>query len=317
MTGEMRGEWRRFRRMVRPIDRGPGRGPTPPPGVPPGQIVRLEGRGETFVRHHQGPPDAPVVLLLHGWTASADLQWCTLYPALCERYSVIGIDHRGHGRGIRSEEKFTLEDCADDAAAVVRLLAPGRQAVIIGYSMGGPIAPQLWRRQPDVVAALVFEATALEMHETREDRFRWRLLMLAEGILRSRRLRSWLARYLREEAYANPDLEPYTPWMLAEMRRTDPRALYEAGLALRDFDARPFASSIDVPVAVVITTDDHIVRPVKQRALAEATGATVFEIKADHDATMAAAKPFAAVTVEAIEAVSGVERDERSARRLA
>jgi hypothetical protein len=54
---------------------------------------------------------------------------------------------------------------------------------------------------------------------------------------------------------------------------------------------------------VVITTDDHVVRPVKQRALASAVRATVFEIAADHDATMAAARPFAAITVEAVEAV--------------
>ena len=313
----MSGEWARLRRFTRRLDRDATRSPTPPPGVPPGYIVSLEGRGETFVRHHQGPPEAPVLLLLHGWTASADLQWCTLYPALCERYSVIAIDHRGHGRGIRSEERFTLEDCADDAAAVVKVLEPGRRVIAIGYSMGGPITLQLWRRHPEVVAGVVFEATAMEMHEAREDRFRWHLLMFLEGILRSRRLRSWLARYLREEAFANPDLEPYVPWMLAEMRRTDPRAVVEAGLALRDFDARPFAPSIDVPAAVVITTDDHVVRPVKQRALASAVRATVFEIAADHDATMAAARPFAAITVEAVEAVRRAAAEESSARRLA
>jgi 3-oxoadipate enol-lactonase len=313
----MNGEVARLRRFMRRLDRGPGLAPTPPPGLPPAFIVQLEGRGETFVRHHHGPRDAPVVLLLHGWTASADLQWCTLYPALCERYSVIAIDHRGHGRGIRSEEQFTLEDCADDAAAVVKVLEPGRQVIAIGYSMGGPITLQLWRRHPEVVAGLVFEATAMEMHDTREDRFRWRLLMFLESVLRSRRLRSWMARYLREEAFANPDLEPYVPWMLAEMRRTDPRAVVEAGLALRDFDARPFASSIDVPAASVITTDDHVVRPGKQRALASAVRATLFEIAADHDATMAAAGPFAAITVEAVEAVRHAAAEDSSARRPA
>ena len=312
----MSGEWARLRRFMRRLDRGAA-SPIPPPGLPPAYILKLEGRGETFVRHHHGSPDAPVVLLLHGWTASADLQWCTLYPALCERYSVIAIDHRGHGRGIRSEEPFTLEDCADDAVAAVKLLEPGRQVIAIGYSMGGPITLLLWRRHPEMVAGLVFEATAMEMHDAREDRFRWRMLMFLEGILRSRRLRSWIARYLREEAFANPDLEPYVPWMLAEMRRTDPRAIVEAGHALRDFDARPFAPSIDVPVASVVTTVDRVVRPVKQRALASAARATVFEIAADHDATLASALPFAAITVEAVEAVRGAAVEGSSARRLA
>lgn len=313
----MTGELRRLRRMMRRLDAGPGKPPTPPPGFPPPYIVRLDGRGETFVRHHQGPTDAPVLLLLHGWTASADLQWCTVYPALCEGYSVIAIDHRGHGRGIRSEEEFRLEDCADDAAAAVRLLVPGQKVIAIGYSMGGPITLHFWHRHRDLVAGVVLEATALEWQTAREDRMRWRLLVFLEQVLRSRRLHRWIARYLREEVHTNPELAAHVPWMLAEMRRTDPRAIIEAGRALRDFDARPFAPGMDVPAAMVITTEDRVVRPVKQRALAAAVRARVFEIRADHDATLAASRPFASLTREAVDFVVKASEEASSARRLA
>lgn len=313
----MSGELARLRRMMSRLEVGPGKPPSPPPGLPPGYIVRLEGRGETFVRHHEGPADAPVLLLLHGWTASADLQWCNIYPTLCERHSVIAIDHRGHGRGLRSEEEFTLEDCADDAAAAVRILVPGRKVIAVGYSMGGPITLHLWHRHRDLIAGVVLEATALEWQTALEDRLRWRLLVLLERIVRSRRLHRWVARYLREEVHTNPELEAYVPWMMAEMRRTDPRAVVEAGHALRTYDARCFAPAMDVPAAMVITTDDHVVRPVKQRALAAAVRAQVFEIRADHDATMAAARAFARVTAEAVETVAGAVADSDSALRLA
>ena len=84
-------------------------------------------------------PDAPTVLLLHGWTASADLQFMAAYRALGERFSFVGIDHRGHGRGFRSTQPFELDDVADDAAAVAVQL--GISSVIaVGYSMGGPVA---------------------------------------------------------------------------------------------------------------------------------------------------------------------------------
>ncbi|MET0577730.1 MAG: hypothetical protein ABW122_03670, partial [Ilumatobacteraceae bacterium] len=43
------------------------------PALPPGRHVWLAGRGRTFVREVAGPPGAPVVMLLHGWTATADL----------------------------------------------------------------------------------------------------------------------------------------------------------------------------------------------------------------------------------------------------
>ena len=77
-----------------------------PPGLPEGSIALLPGRGEVFYRHHRGDPSLPTLLLLHGWTASADLQWFTAYEQLAERYSFVAVDHRGHGRGLRSDEPF-------------------------------------------------------------------------------------------------------------------------------------------------------------------------------------------------------------------
>src|SRR5687767_10482813 len=81
------------------------------PWLPEGRLVPVEGRGELFVRmHRHADPDAPVVLLLHGWTASTDLQFVAAYEALAEHCTFVGIDHRGHGRGLRSPDHFSLED---------------------------------------------------------------------------------------------------------------------------------------------------------------------------------------------------------------
>lgn len=87
------------------------------PQLPDGRHIELPGRGVTFVRE-AGTPGAPTLLLLHGWTANADVSWREAYPALAARFHVVALDHRGHGRGIRAERPFSLEDCADDAAAL-------------------------------------------------------------------------------------------------------------------------------------------------------------------------------------------------------
>jgi 3-oxoadipate enol-lactonase len=121
--------------------------------------MELPGRGTTFVRHVEGPPGAPTLVLLHGWTATADLNWFTTYHPLGRQYRVIAIDHRGHGRGIRSKKAFRLEDCADDAVAVCDVLGIER-FVPVGYSMGGPIAQLIWRQHPERVAGLVLCATS-------------------------------------------------------------------------------------------------------------------------------------------------------------
>ena len=254
----------------------------PPAFVPPARIIRVPGRGEIFVRTHlSGRTDTPVVLLLHGWTASADLQFVTAYEELAEQYDFIAVDHRGHGRGIRTEEPFTLEDVADDAAGVIQALGVG-PVVAVGYSMGGPVAMLLRHRHPDLVRGLVLGATAMEWKASRVDRARWHGLPFTESFLRSRlgaRILRWsLARTARRV----PEVAPIMPWLSAELRRNDARSLTEAGHALAEYDARPWAADIGVPTTVLVTTKDRLVDPAKQRALAVATNAEVVDVEADH-----------------------------------
>jgi len=129
------------------------------PPLPPGREIDLPGRGRSFVRIADGPPGAPTLLLLHGWTASADLNWFRCYGPLSRHFTVMAIDHRGHGRGIRSRRPFSLSACADDAAALVEELGIER-VIAVGYSMGGPIAQLLWKRHPELVEGLVLCATS-------------------------------------------------------------------------------------------------------------------------------------------------------------
>ena len=274
------------------------------PWLPDGRLVRIEGRGELFVRHHRHEdPAAPVVLLLHGWTASSDLQFFTAYEALAARCSFIGIDHRGHGRGLRSPDAFTLEDAADDAAALVRHLGVG-PVIAVGYSMGGPIALHLTRRHPDVVAGLVVQATGLEWSGTRLERTVWRFLPVLGSFLRTRGYRRYLNRAVPKLLGAGHAIEPYVPWVLSEMSRNDAFAMVDAGRALSRYDARPWASTLRVPAASLITTQDKAVRPSKQRALAAALDASRRELEADHFVTLSRPAEFAAVTVELVELVA-------------
>ena len=274
-----------------------------PDCLPPAHIDLVPGRGEMFYRRHDGgAPGTPTLLLLHGWTASADLQWFAVYAALAERYSFLAPDLRGHGRGLRSDEPFTLEDAADDVAALVAQLGVG-PVVLVGYSMGGPVSLLLAQRHPDLVQGLVLEATALEWQATFKDRLLWRGLVLMEAFLRSRVARTFARRAVRRLARANPAVEPYLGWLLAESRRGDPADLIAAGHALEHYDARPFASSLRHATAVVVTSRDTAVRPAKQQELAVALGAKQHELDGDHFCFWAKTKEFSDVTRAAVDDV--------------
>ena len=104
--------------------------------------MTLGDRGTTWVREAgQRSPDRPTLVLLHGWTATAALNFVHVFEPLASEFHVVAMDHRGHGRGIRpSLRGFRLQDCADDVAALADALEL-EQFIPVGYSMGGPVAP--------------------------------------------------------------------------------------------------------------------------------------------------------------------------------
>ena len=107
------------------------------PDLPPVRVVDLPGRGRVTARVVDGP--APV-LLLHGWTLTADVNFCHLMPRLPG--GLVAMDHRGHGRGLRRPERFTIEDSADDHVALLDALGIDK-VIVFGYSLGGPIGLDL------------------------------------------------------------------------------------------------------------------------------------------------------------------------------
>ena len=224
-------------RILRRFRSAPSVEPPPPgPPLPMGRRIELPGRATTFVREVPGPPGAPTVLLLHGWIASGGLNWFTTFEPLGEHFRVLAIDHRGHGRGIRSWRRFTLADCADDAADLLRELDVG-PVVAAGYSMGGPIAQLLWKRHPELVNGLVLCATGWSFVPVERERyvFTTGMAALAGTTLAGELMGHLPAELIRRMAPA--EVQKVRPnslnrWAAAEMRRHSYRALAQAGVAV-------------------------------------------------------------------------------------
>ncbi len=274
------------------------------PPLPHGRFVELPDRGTVLVRDFGGPPGAPTLALLHGWTATADLNWFRAYEPLGAHYRVIAFDHRGHGTGLRPKKAFRLEDCADDVADVAAILGIDR-FIAVGYSMGGPVAQLLWRRHPERVDGLVLCATAPFFSGRREERLGFLGLTGLAAIARvtPEQARTWLT----DQFYLQKRAEIWEPWAVREASRHDWRVVLEAGRAIGTFSSREWISTVDVPTSVVMTMRDSVIPLRRQAQLFELIdGAVPFRIDADHDAVVAHADQFNPTLLRAVRSV--VER---------
>jgi pimeloyl-ACP methyl ester carboxylesterase len=280
--------------------------------IPPGELVELPGRGATYVTDTPGPdPESPTLVLLHALGCTGLLTWYPVIEPLASRYRVVTLDLRWHGQGIQSDE-FSLVDCADDAVALLDVLGVER-AMFGGYSMGSIVAQRVWRQHPDRIDGLVLAATTDRFQMTLHERFFFTgmeaTMLATRGVSRSRTA----VRAARAAADA-VDFEPsdIQEWALREFKSTSPWAVAQALSALGRHHSRPWLPRIDVPTAVVVLNNDHVIPPGRQRALARLIpGATVHDIDAGHGACVLESERFVPAFMEAAATVNARRRDFR------
>lgn len=100
---------------------------------------------------HDGPRQAPPLLLVHGSGASGGT-WKPMIPALAAHRHVIRVDLPGCGQSPPAAS-YDVPDQADRVAALLDDLGLGRVDVA-GHSSGGYVATALAERRPDLVGSL-------------------------------------------------------------------------------------------------------------------------------------------------------------------
>ncbi|GAC1476443.1 MAG: hypothetical protein PVSMB3_19440 [Candidatus Dormibacteraceae bacterium] len=261
--------------------------------MPAGLEVELPGRGTAFVRVSEGPEGAPTVLLLHGIFATADLNWSLAMPALASRFKVVAPDLRGHGRGIPTRQ-FSGSECADDLAALVRMLDLG-PVIVVGYSLGGLVAQLFARRYPELVAGMVLCATAstFDVPTTKP------LLRLVERAARRapERVRRAAMMAMLAPKSANCDRGR---WLIAQVRRHDTVAMLDAAAEAGRFNSAAWLGESTCPAAVIVTSDDPVVSTASQREMSNTlVGSAVYEVAGDHFACIKRPAQFNAALMSA------------------
>jgi pimeloyl-ACP methyl ester carboxylesterase len=112
-------------------------GEVPNPDLAEGRHVFLAADQAEVPYVVSGAGDTTVVLV-HCWMCERSF-WDAQIPALRDTYRVIALDLPGHGEGGDTRETWTLAGYGEDVAGLIEHLGLDR-VVLVGHSMGGPVA---------------------------------------------------------------------------------------------------------------------------------------------------------------------------------
>lgn len=209
-----------------------------------------------------GPP----LLLVHGFPLDHTM-WQSQIGELAHNARVVAPDLRGFGESDGGGEIVSMEDFADDVAALLDALAVKEPVVFCGLSMGGYIAWQFFRRHRARLRGLIVCDTRAEADTpaAAEARRVSAQRVLREGV-------GFLAEAMLEKLFA-AETRQRRPEVVEATRRVMLAASPQGvAAALQGLAARPDVSAwlpqMDLPTLVVCGQQDAISTVAEMRGIA-------------------------------------------------
>lgn len=122
--------------------------PPPPPAPAPAANDRAEpAPGATriaiapdgvHVQYRLYGAGEPALVFIHGWSCDSNY-WREQIPAFQKKYTLVTVDLAGHGGTDASRTNWSIASFGQDVATALSAV-PNKQIVLIGHSMGGPVA---------------------------------------------------------------------------------------------------------------------------------------------------------------------------------
>ena len=124
-------------------------------GAETGNYANVNGLKMYYQVQGNGRP----LVLLHGGVCTIETCLGKIRPGLAKAWRTIAIEQQGHGRTADIDRPLSIEQMAEDTAALLRQLKI-ENADFVGYSMGGAIALQIALKHPGLVRKVVVFGTA-------------------------------------------------------------------------------------------------------------------------------------------------------------
>jgi len=114
------------------------------------RFAKLDDTRIHYINYGKGQE---ALVLIHGWTQSADA-WRDNVADLSRRNRVIVLELPGHGQSDKPQTNYSMDYFARAVDAVMRD-AKVKRAVLVGHSMGTPVARQFYRKYAEKTLGIV------------------------------------------------------------------------------------------------------------------------------------------------------------------
>ena len=219
----------------------------------------------------EGPPDAPVLVLLCSLGSTVDM-WAPQRRELAGEHRVLTMDTRGHGGSPVPDGPYFVEDLADDVLETLDDLGVDR-AAFAGVSLGGAMSQAIALRAPERVSGLALLCTSarfanLDTYVERAETVRSEgAAAIADGVV---------ARWFTDDfATTAPDTVTRMRDMIAATPGEGYASCCEAIVA---WDSRSRLASITAPTLVISGAQDPATPPEHGQLLAEGIPGARFEV---------------------------------------
>lgn len=186
------------------------------------------------------------LVFIHGWSCDSSY-WQAQLPAVAGDYTTVTVDLAGHGRSSADRRAWSMAAYGQDVAAVVSSL-PNRRIILIGHSMGGYVALEAARLLRGRVIGVIGVDSLQDLDGQTTDEAGAQML-LAE----LRRHPQATTRRFVLETFFSEQSDPLLARRIADdMAAAPPFVSVPSMEALMDYDPKPAASTLQLPVVAII-----------------------------------------------------------------
>jgi pimeloyl-ACP methyl ester carboxylesterase len=95
----------------------------------------------------------PALVFIHGWSCDSNY-WREQLPAFDKKYTLVTVDLAGHGGTDGNRTDWSIARFGQDVATAMSAV-PNKQIILVGHSMGGPVAIEAARLLKDRVIGII------------------------------------------------------------------------------------------------------------------------------------------------------------------